>query len=89
MRYHRATLIGTPPNIIIAGIREDKLGAPFAMFDFAPVGLVVATVGLAASLAAHAHLVLTKMELLGRYANVVGLLAAGVLVAWIGLILGS
>ena len=35
-----ATLIGTPPNIIIAAFREDALGAPFAMFDFAPVGLV-------------------------------------------------
>ena len=32
------TLIGTPPNIIIAAIREDALGAPFGMFDFAPVG---------------------------------------------------
>ncbi|KIT16065.1 SLC13 family permease [Jannaschia aquimarina] len=41
------TLIGTPPNIIIAGIRQDQLGASFAMFDFAPVGLVVAAAGLA------------------------------------------
>ncbi len=41
-----ATLIGTPPNIIISGIREDKLGAPFAMFDFAPVGGVTAMAGL-------------------------------------------
>ncbi|MCF6272787.1 MAG: SLC13 family permease [Rhodobacteraceae bacterium] len=41
------TLIGTPPNIIIATIREDSLGAPFAMFDFAPVGIVVALAGLA------------------------------------------
>jgi len=40
------TLIGTPPNIIIAAIREDSLGEPFKMFDFAPVGLVAATVGL-------------------------------------------
>ena len=40
------TLIGTPPNIIIAAIREDSLGAPFAMFDFAPVGAAVALVGL-------------------------------------------
>ena len=42
-----ATLIGTPPNIIIASIREDRLGAPFAMFDFAPVGAVTALAGLA------------------------------------------
>lgn len=41
-----ATLIGTPPNIIIASIREDALGAPFAMFDFAPVGAVTAVAGL-------------------------------------------
>jgi len=40
------TLIGTPPNIIIATIREDSLGAPFRMFDFAPVGTVAAVVGL-------------------------------------------
>jgi di/tricarboxylate transporter len=40
------TLIGTPPNIIIAAIREDSLGAPFAMFDFAPVGAVTALAGL-------------------------------------------
>ncbi|SDX36467.1 Di-and tricarboxylate transporter [Litoreibacter albidus] len=42
-----ATLIGTPPNIIIASIREDMLGEPFQMFDFAPVGGVTAVVGLA------------------------------------------
>ena len=41
------TLIGTPPNIIIAGIREDELGSSFAMFDFAPVGAAVAVAGLA------------------------------------------
>lgn len=41
-----ATLIGTPPNIIIASIREESLGAPFAMFDFAPVGGAAALAGL-------------------------------------------
>ncbi|WP_299826667.1 SLC13 family permease [uncultured Roseobacter sp.] len=41
-----ATLIGTPPNIIIASIREESLGAPFAMFDFAPVGGAAAIAGL-------------------------------------------
>lgn len=41
------TLIGTPPNIIIAAIREEAVGAPFAMFDFAPVGGVAAIAGLA------------------------------------------
>ncbi len=41
------TLIGTPPNIIIATIREDMLGAPFRMFDFAPVGGAAALAGIA------------------------------------------
>ena len=41
-----ATLIGTPPNIIIAAIRQETLGEPFAMFDFAPVGGIAALAGL-------------------------------------------
>ena len=41
------TLIGTPPNIIIAAIREESLGARFKMFDFAPVGGIAAIAGLA------------------------------------------
>ncbi|MGB1390864.1 MAG: SLC13 family permease, partial [Paracoccaceae bacterium] len=36
------TLIGTPPNIIIAAIRGEALGEPYRMFDFAPVGGVAA-----------------------------------------------
>lgn len=42
------TMIGTPPNIIIASIRGDTglLAEPFALFDFAPVGLVVAGLGV-------------------------------------------
>ena len=40
------TLIGTPPNIIVAEFRNDELGQPFAMFDFAPVGLACAVVGV-------------------------------------------
>ena len=40
------TLIGTPPNIIIAAYREDALGSPFSMFDFTPVGLVAAIAGV-------------------------------------------
>ena len=40
------TLIGTPPNIVIAEYRNDALGAPFRMFDFAPVGLACAAVGV-------------------------------------------
>ena len=40
------TLIGTPPNIVIAGFRAQETGEPFAMFDFAPVGFMVALAGL-------------------------------------------
>ena len=40
------TLIGTPPNIVIAEYRGTALGEPYGMFDFTPVGLVVATVGV-------------------------------------------
>lgn len=40
------TLIGTPPNIIIAEYRNDALGEPFGMFDFAPVGLACAMAGV-------------------------------------------
>lgn len=40
------TLIGTPPNIIIASFRERAIGEPFQMFDFAPVGLAVSVAGI-------------------------------------------
>ena len=40
------TLIGTPPNIIIANYRETITGHPFKMFDFSPVGFSVAFIGL-------------------------------------------
>ncbi len=39
------TLVGTSPNIIVSQVREQTLGAPFGMFDFAPVGLCLAAVG--------------------------------------------
>lgn len=40
------TLIGTPPNIVISAFREESLGEPFGMFDFSPVGLVLAVIGV-------------------------------------------
>ncbi|MBT3807940.1 MAG: SLC13 family permease [Rhodospirillaceae bacterium] len=40
------TLIGTPPNIIVATYRTDVVGEPFALFDFAFVGLPIALIGL-------------------------------------------
>jgi di/tricarboxylate transporter len=41
------TLIGTPPNIIIATFRAETAAVPFRMFDFTPVGVGVALVGIA------------------------------------------
>jgi di/tricarboxylate transporter len=41
------TLIGTPPNIIIASFRAEHGGEPFGMFAFLPVGGGVAVAGLA------------------------------------------
>ncbi|WEX08823.1 SLC13 family permease [Chelativorans sp. AA-79] len=41
------TLIGTPPNIVVAQFRERALGQPFSMFDFTPVGIICALVGIA------------------------------------------
>jgi di/tricarboxylate transporter len=41
------TLIGTPPNLIVSGFRLQSGGESFAMFDFTPVGLSVAVVGVA------------------------------------------
>ncbi|MBV9117486.1 MAG: SLC13 family permease, partial [Acetobacteraceae bacterium] len=41
------TLVGTSPNIIMASVRQQVLGKPFGMFDYTPVGLSVALLGLA------------------------------------------
>jgi di/tricarboxylate transporter len=40
------TLIGTPPNLIVASFRPESAGAPFGMFDFAYVGSVVTLAGV-------------------------------------------
>ncbi|RYD48272.1 MAG: SLC13 family permease, partial [Verrucomicrobiaceae bacterium] len=40
------TLIGTSPNIIVSRVREEVVGEPFRMFDYAPVGLGLSLVGL-------------------------------------------
>ena len=40
------TLIGTPPNIVIATFRGEINAEPFRMFDFSPVGLGIALIGL-------------------------------------------
>ncbi|MDW7747086.1 SLC13 family permease [Halomonas sp.] len=41
------TLIGTPPNIIIASYRGSVTGDSFGLFSFSPVGVAVALAGLA------------------------------------------
>ncbi len=41
------TLVGTPPNLIVSGFREQTGMSGFGMFDFAPVGLAVAASGVA------------------------------------------
>jgi len=41
------TLVGTSPNVIVSGIREDLTGRPFSMFDYTPVGLALTAAGLA------------------------------------------
>jgi len=40
------TLVGTSPNIIVSRVREEIVGQPFQMFDYAPVGLALAGLGL-------------------------------------------
>ncbi|MDM7943064.1 MAG: SLC13 family permease [Hydrogenophaga sp.] len=42
------TLIGTPPNLIVSGFRASMVGGegPFAMFDFAAIGVPVAVLGV-------------------------------------------
>ena len=40
------TMIGTPPNIIIATYRREIDGNAFGMFDFLPVGLSITVIGV-------------------------------------------
>ena len=40
------TLIGTPANLIVSAVREDRVGAPFGMFDMTFVGGAVLAAGL-------------------------------------------
>ena len=40
------TMIGTPPNLIVAGFRAQNEMGSFGMFDFTPVGLAVALAGV-------------------------------------------
>lgn len=40
------TMIGTPPNLIVAGFRATAQAGSFGMFDFTPVGAAVAALGV-------------------------------------------
>jgi di/tricarboxylate transporter len=40
------TLVGTSPNILVSEVREQVLGQPFGMYDYAPVGLGITALGL-------------------------------------------
>jgi di/tricarboxylate transporter len=40
------TLIGTPTNLIVSSFREQSIGLPYQMFDFAPVGIGITMASL-------------------------------------------
>lgn len=40
------TQIGTSPNIVVSRLRQEITGTSFSMFDFTPVGLTLAVVGI-------------------------------------------
>jgi di/tricarboxylate transporter len=40
------TLIGTPPNLLVADLAERLRGEPFTMFEFAPVGAAITIAGI-------------------------------------------
>lgn len=56
------TLIGTPPNILASAIRQERLGAPYGMFDFTPVGFAVAVAGIAFVALIGRHLLTTRAD---------------------------
>lgn len=39
------TQIGTSPNVVVSGVRQELTGTAFTMFDFTPVGGIIAIVG--------------------------------------------
>lgn len=40
------TMVGTSPNILVSEVRQQVLGEPFKMYDYAPVGLGLTALGL-------------------------------------------
>ncbi|PCJ27942.1 MAG: SLC13 family permease [SAR86 cluster bacterium] len=59
------TLIGTPPNILIANYRQEMTGEAFTMFDFAPVGGGIAICGILFMLAIGWRLVKVRKQTAG------------------------
>jgi len=39
------TLVGTSPNLVVSEVRQQVLGRPYELFDFAPVGLGICVAG--------------------------------------------
>jgi di/tricarboxylate transporter len=56
------TLIGTPPNILASSIRQEKLGQPYQMFDFAPAGLAIALAGIVFVTLIGRHLLVVRAD---------------------------
>ena len=56
------TLIGTPPNLIVSGFRAKTGAGSFGMFDFSPVGVLVAGGGLLFLVLAGWRLVPRRMQ---------------------------
>lgn len=56
------TLIGTPPNILASSIRQEKLGQPYQMFDFAPAGLAIALAGIVFVALIGRHLLVARAD---------------------------
>lgn len=50
------TLIGTPPNLLVSSALADAGFAPFALFDYTPMGLIVMVSGIAYFVVAGRHL---------------------------------
>lgn len=60
------TLIGTPPNIIIANYRQEVLGESFKMFDFSAAGGVIALIGILFITLVARYLVPERKNTLGK-----------------------
>ncbi|MDG2521485.1 SLC13 family permease [Caulobacter segnis] len=41
-----AILVGTSPNIIVSGVRQEATGEPFGMYDFTPVGASLTVIAI-------------------------------------------